>query len=540
MAGQVEAAGPVTLVEEAAHLLRRASFETLLCHWIGSVPFAVALLVFWTQVSHPPLSGPAAAAESLGMALLLIWMNSWRSVFAGRLYRELSGAADAPWTRARTWRLIASQAFLGATKLVMLPIALLAVFPLANVIAFYRNASVLADREEMDPFGLIAKARHIAGRGTVQCWLLQFLLILLGLAAMLNVALTLIILPQLIKMVTGYESAFTRGGAQYFANRLFFLFVLAATWLLFDPFVQAVHCVRCFEGESVETGEDLRARLRRIRSGAARGAVAAAAVALLLVPPPARAADAVNSGELERAVRQTMQAPEYNWRIPPPPEAESNTPWIVRATDRAIKAVQAAVEWAGNKVNRFLRWIFGGLRISPMPGAGAAPARALHWSVWALLGLAAAVAAWVVWRSRSMRRKKAGPATQARAPAVRLEDEGLTADRLPEAGWLEMAERCLAEGNLRLALRAFYLANLAWLGRQEYLTIDAARTNREFELELRRKARQSPEARELFADNVRAFERAWYGLHEVLLDDAQAFRQRGDRIKLLLQPEAAV
>ena len=122
---------------------------------------------------------------------------------------------------------------------------------------------------------------------------------------------------------------------------------------------------------------------------------------------------------------------------------------------------------------------------------------------------------------------------------MRLEDEGLTADRLPEAGWLELAERCLAEGNLCLALRALYLANLAWLGRQEYLTIEAARTNREFQVELSRKTRQSPEACELFARNVRAFERAWYGLHEVLLDDAQAFRERGERIKVLLQPEAA-
>ena len=537
MAGQVEASGPVTLVEEATHLLRRASLETLLCHWIGSVPFAVALLVFWTQLTHPPLSDAACAAESLGLALLLVWMNCWRSVFTGRLYRDLSGAVDTPWTGKRGWRLIANQAFLGATKLVVLPIALLSVFPLANVVAFYRSVPVLADRQDLNPFGLVAKARRIAARGTAQCWLLQFLLVLFGMVAMLNVALTLIILPQVTKMLTGYESAFTRGGAQYFANRLFFLFVLAATWLLFDPFVQAVYCVRCFEVESIETGEDLLAGLRRVRSAAARGVVAAAAAAMLLVPHPARAADAVNRSELEGAIRQTMQSPEYNWRIPPPPEAASQTPWIVRATDRTIKAVQSAVEWVVNLIDRFLRWIFGGLGISPLPAGGAAPARALHWSVWALLGLAVAVAAWAIWKSRSAR-KKSKPAVPAHAPVVRLEDEGLTADRLPEAGWLELAERCLAEGNLRLALRALYLANLAWLRRQEYLTVEAARTNREFQVELSRKTRQSPEARELFAANVRAFERAWYGSHEVLPDDAQAFRKRGERIKVLLQPEA--
>src|SRR5215469_12689485 len=184
MAGQVEASGPVTLVEEATHLLRRASLETLLCHWIGSVPFAVALLVFWRQLTHPPLSDAACAAESLGLALLLVWMNCWRSVFTGRLYRDLSGAVDTPWTGKRGWRLIANQAFLGATKLVVLPIALLSVFPLANVVAFYRSVPVLADRQDLNPFGLVAKARRIAARGTAQCWLLQFLLVLFGMVAM--------------------------------------------------------------------------------------------------------------------------------------------------------------------------------------------------------------------------------------------------------------------------------------------------------------------------------------------------------------------
>jgi hypothetical protein len=102
-----------------------------------------------------------------------------------------------------------------------------------------------------------------------------------------------------------------------------------------------------------------------------------------------------------------------------------------------------------------------------------------------------------------------------------------------------MAERCLSEGNLRLALRAFYLANLAWLGRQQLLTIDPGKTNREFEVELRRKARHSPESNALFAANVRAFERAWYGLHEVTDEDTREFRRRMEEMKTLLNAEVA-
>jgi hypothetical protein len=409
------------------------------------------------------------------------------------------------------------------------------VYPFARVVAFYRYATVLADREELDPLEVVSRARRLSGIDKFQCWLLQALLLLLSLVALLNVALVLIILPQLVKMLTGFESAFTRAGDSFILNRLFLLLVLGATWLVFDPFVQTVYCLRCFQGESIGTGEDLRAGLRRVRA-----AVPALALVLALAawPVMARAADTVAPDDLQRAVRQTMQSPDYNWRIPPPASARSGTPWIVLATDRAIAAAQSAMKWMGRQLDRLLRWIFGGLGLGQVQG-GQAPAATLHWSVWAMIGLALAMAGWVAWRARRLRRMTAKSAARPSAAVIQLEDEGLTADRLPEAGWLEMAERAMAEGNLRLALRAFYLANLAWLGRREFLGIHPGKTNREFEMELRRRAREAPEARALFSANVRAFERAWYGLHEVLKEDAVEFRQRAEEIKTRLGAGAA-
>jgi len=540
MARPLEQPGPVALLEDAAHLLRRASLDTLLCHWIGSVPLVLGLLVFWNIVTNTNVPYSACAAQSLALALLLIWMNCWRSVFAGRLYRALSGASERPWNPRRVWGLVSNQAFLAATKLVVLPLALAAVFPFAPTVAFYRNAAVLADREDLDPLAVISQARRLSGIDKVQCWLLQALLAIVSLIAMANIALTFIALPQIVRILTGYESAFSRAEESFVENRLFLLLVLAATWLVCDPFVQAVYCLRCFQGESVASGEDLRAGLRRVRAAMAKGAAAAAvALALAAFPSPARAADAVAPGELERAIRQAMQSSEYNWRIPPPEKARSDTPWIVKATDRAIKAVRSAIKWIGRMFEKLLRWIFGGLDLMPTPAGGKAPAAALHWSVWLLIGLALAMAGWVVYRALKLRPGKARTAAPSSVVPVKLEDEGLTADRLPEAGWLEMAERALADGNPRLALRAFYLANLAWLGRQEFLGLHPGKTNREFELELRRRARQATEARALFSANVRAFERAWYGLHDVFPEDAVEFRRRAEDIKALLSAGAA-
>jgi hypothetical protein len=531
MARPLGQAGPVSLLEDAAHLLRRARLGDLLCHWIGSAPLALFLLTFWHDATHPPVSDGAIAAKALAATLLLIWMACWRSVYADRLMRRLSGVAERPWDRRRFWRLVASQAFLSATKLLLLPLSLVAVFPFAATVGFYRNATVLAGRGDLDPVAVVRKARRLESGDMFQAWLLQLLLLLLSAVTMLNVAVTFIFLPHLVRMLTGIESAFTRSGSSFYENRLFLMLVLAATWLVFDPFVQAVYCLRCFGRESVETGEDLRSGLRRIRL------TAAILLALAAFAQAGRAADAVSPGELERAVRQTMQSSEYNWRIPPPASAGGSTPWIVTATERAIRAVRSAMQWAGKMIDRLLRWIFGGPALSPVPLGGQTPRAALHWSVWAMIVVAAGLAGWALSRALAGRRRGSTPRP---APApVRLEDDALTADRLPEDAWLEMAERCLAEGNVRLAVRAFYLANLAWLGRERLLTIQAGRTNRDFERELTRRARQSPEARELFSANVRSFERAWYGMHDVVAEDAVEFRRRGEEIKARLRSQVA-
>ena len=49
-----------------------------------------------------------------------------------------------------------------------------------------------------------------------------------------------------------------------------------------------------------------------------------AALALLLCLTPQVRAD-VSPADLEQSIRQTMQAPEYDWRLPPA-NAAANTP----------------------------------------------------------------------------------------------------------------------------------------------------------------------------------------------------------------------
>jgi hypothetical protein len=205
--------------------------------------------------------------------------------------------------------------------------------------------------------------------------------------------------------------------------------------------------------------------------------------------------------------------------------------------DRAFHGLAWALQHAGNALTNLLRWIFNKLSIKDAPGA--APAHALSWGIYVATAVILALAGLLAVRILRARRKKPRVAAAGAAVPVRLEDEHVTPDQLPEDQWIEMAESCLREQEYLLALRAFYLANLAWLGRHEWIAIHAGKTNREYEGDLRRRARGLVEARGLFSQNIAAFERAWYGLHEVAADDVEMFRQRNGRMKTLLtKPEA--
>jgi hypothetical protein len=525
--------GAIPALEDAVRLLRQAPLATLVCHWVGSAPFALVAMWFWNDLTNPRTLDSTGALESFILAVLLVWMNCWRAVYAGRLRRQLSAggtlAVDPPWTAQRVWRLVASQSFFGATKLVILPLAWLSLFPIASAVTFYRNIAALADREDLDPLQLMAKARKLAAIQTGQSWALLPPLFLLHLVLALNLGIALGLLPQLVRMFTGYESAFSRSGSYFAFNPLFFLLVIAVSWIAFDPFVQAVYCVRCFRGESMETGEDLRAGLRRIGAR-----VPVLGVILVFLAMAAHGSAAVPPGELEKSVQQTMQSHEYDWRLPPAANSPSERSWLVRLADHMVSGARTVSNAVGDAIRRFVRWMLGNR--TPMTHPGSPPSAGLHWSLYALSGVVVLVAVTILWRRQALLRKPAG--TVGSAPAViRLDEGDLTPDRLPEERWLELADECVRDENLRLALRALYLANLAWLGRCGFLTIDSGKTNQEYELELRRRARGFPEARGLFAGNVAAFERAWYGLHEVGSEGVSEFRERVGRMKAIL-PEA--
>ncbi|MDQ3623852.1 MAG: DUF4129 domain-containing protein, partial [Verrucomicrobiota bacterium] len=101
----------------------------------------------------------------------------------------------------------------------------------------------------------------------------------------------------------------------------------------------------------------------------------------------------------------------------------------------------------------------------------------------------------------------------------------------PEDGWLQLARELVGRGEMRLALRASFLAGLAHLGKRDLISIARYKSNLEYERELRRRARARGELTAAFDQNRAVFERAWYGRHAVTPEILESFNHNLEKIR---------
>src|SRR5439155_1447567 len=91
-------------------------------------------------------------------------------------------------------------------------------------------------------------AEHLASSSLVLAALLLFA----------NVVIAIALLPQLARSFLGIEGDLARMGI-HILNLATMAVAAALTWMAADPLLDAVYVLRCFYGESIATGEDLRA-----------------------------------------------------------------------------------------------------------------------------------------------------------------------------------------------------------------------------------------------------------------------------------------
>jgi hypothetical protein len=545
-----EEKGPVELVEEAVHLLRLAPASAFAAYGVGSLPFVLGLLFFWSDMARSAFAHERLIPGVFALSALFVWMKGWHGVFTGQLLARLCG--EPPPRLRLPWllRVAMYQAIVQPLGLFLLPVALVLLAPLGWVYAFFTNVTVFSGGDVPNVRTLIARSWRQARRWSMQSHYLVFLFKLFGLFVFLNVMSAVMGVPFLLKVLLGIETAFTQSPWAAL-NTTTLAAAGGLTFLCVDPLLKAAYILRCFYGESLHTGQDIKAELKTVATPA-RLAAAALLLVLTLKPFAALGAEPLEAGtsaeprasrpapraslppaDLDRSIDEVIQQREYSWRLPretapsqPQPEADENfVQKFFKSLEQGFKAVQ---RW----MRDLFEWLdrMGGRRTGPSM-EGLSLAGVMQGLLVLLIVALAVLIVWLLfrlWRESAPVQESTAEALPA-APDVA--DENVGAEQLPEDGWMRLAHELLDRGELRLALRALYLAALAHLAERHLITLAKYKSNRDYERELFRRGHALADLPGLFSESVMSFERVWYGRHGVNLDLLEEFTSKVERIK---------
>src|SRR3954468_8839180 len=87
----------VDFLEETVQLLRLTPTSTLMTYFLGSVPFVLGFLYFWTDMSRSTFAAERHPQGALLVALLFLWMKTWQAVFAALLHQQVTSGPGAAW-----------------------------------------------------------------------------------------------------------------------------------------------------------------------------------------------------------------------------------------------------------------------------------------------------------------------------------------------------------------------------------------------------------------------------------------------------------
>ena len=518
------------LLEEAVSIIKSNPFELLSSYFIGSIPFILGLLYFWTDMSRNAFASERLVDAALAVAVLFVWMKTWHAVFARKIWHYVQHSPPEKWSFKSLYSTVAAQTFLHATGFLMLPAAAVAMLPFGWCYAFYQNCSVFSGSGSADLKSTITQSWHQAKLWPRQNHLLMAIVTVFAVVVFINLAIVIISVPYLLKRFLGIETLFTMSGT-HVLNTTFLVTAWGCTHLCIDPIIKTAYVLRCHHGTSMRSGSDIKAEINRLM----RKTMPAAVMVLCVIAtsaaelsaastsntPPSSASRQISPDALDRSIRQVLEQRKFSWRLPkeahnPESEAEAGPltsilNWIVETLKQALEAV---FEWI-DSIIQWLEQLLPKPEISnrtPRDGSFVS-VRTLLVLLFVIIAVALAMFVIYVWH----RRKAVESLTVDDGILVEadLGDETVKADDLPMDQWLSLAREKLEKGEFRLAFRAVYLAILAQLADADLITIEAYKSNREYEQELRRRAHEKKTLLAAFSKSVGLFERVWYGMHSL-------------------------
>jgi hypothetical protein len=238
------------------------------------------------------------------------------------------------------------------------------------------------------------------------------------------------------------------------------------------------------------------------------------------------------TSDVNQQLDRVLTAPEYAWRNPS--KAEAPPGWLEQFQDWLKAGMQSfshALSRLGRTIGRWLNSLLPqGPGLSP-GGNGDGMVLVAQVLSWITIAGAGAVLTLILVKVLSRKLAVTPPKAPVLAPTPDLESEETTADQLPEDDWLQLARQKAADGDLRQALRALFLATLSLLGAHGLILIRKSKSNFDYERELKRKLSLAPGLDEIFSADRKLFERCWYGAHPVTVTEFEQSDSLYQRLK---------
>ncbi|MGD9158292.1 MAG: DUF4129 domain-containing protein [Desulfobacteraceae bacterium] len=530
MAKEQRIKGALEIIEEAVFIIRRYFLNLLSVYFIGALPFVTAFLYFWTDMSKSAFAGDRIVSASLALALLFIWMKCWHVIYCRKIISYIRVQPSPLWSIKQILNLISSQAFFAGSGVIIFPLAMIITIPFGWVYAFYQNV-YLADDGKRPIKAIIERAWYSARMWPGQNHIILSVISLFTIFIFLNVCIGIYLLPVILKKFFGVESVFTLSGISVL-NTTFLAVSSCLTYLMVDPLIKTIYVLRSFYVFSIKSGDDLRSEITRLRM--TRNLLSHFVIfALFLGLAGNTFADTgsvnqdlysgkteiVSPGQLDQAIERTLKQREYTWRMPRENKIDDDDPDVIDRfafwiTDK-IKFISKKFKSIWDKIIEWLKKIFPD-RENKAP-SGNLWQNSITLILYLCIGLLICLLIFIVWRHFKGRNKfpvrVEGLAVSSSMPD--LTDEFVDPVELPVDRWLNMGYEMMKKQELRLALRAFYLAVLAHLADKGIITIAKHKTNMDYVSELQRRAHEYKELLNLFSINVKVFDRSWYGMHEV-------------------------
>lgn len=561
------------LCEEAYHLLRAASLEALGAYYLGAIPFCLGMIYFANVMEVHPFAAEMLAGLSLGIALLWIWMKAWQARFAQILRAQLRGEAAPAWTWRSGIATACRQAALQLAGLVLLPFAMLLVVPMARFYGFSQCVTALDSDTEQSIAELYRAAREESGRWMFQAHLLIWtlspilvlslmgvawfvpvaasstgipltdilmmqggfvVLLILGMALLsplafalsLNLLAMVAFTSMLLKALLDVDTVFTLLPS-LLGSRSFLCIWMALVYLCMDPILKTAYVLRCYYGNALSNGDDLRAAMRRSVQRAAMlvllvtiGMLGAGTATAEAAAP--QGSPAPNAEDINHAIRTELDKAAYQWRLPRDLGLEETQ----ASGGLFLRSLKSIANWAYNTLNAIWEWakalwkrVFGMDRDGPAAADGSGGIT--HWVgdamelialvMFVVLALAVGLFAFRQWRA--LRQEAAELLASDLPQQVEVEDESTEATALPEEAWRQMADEFYAKGDYRLAMRALFLSLLSALSDRELITVRRYKSNAAYIRELASRLQRGHGAVTAFREGTLAYECVWYGEH---------------------------